>query len=56
MIKKERLSIMTVFLFYGREKLLPAWYAGGIGNNRNALCGVGQLSDAGFIFCLTKRL
>ncbi len=30
-------------------KLLLAWYAGGIGNNRNALKGVGQLTHAGFI-------
>lgn len=26
------------------------WYGGGIGNNRNALCSVGHLSYAGFIF------
>jgi hypothetical protein len=31
-------------------KDFPAWYAGGIGNNRNALKGVGQLIYAGFIF------
>lgn|GEM_PF-1676586 len=31
-------------------KLLPAWYAGGLGNNRSALKGVGQLTLAGFIF------
>ena len=30
-------------------KLLPVWYAGGIGNNCNALKGVGQLTHAGFI-------
>lgn len=28
----------------------PVWYAGGIGNNRNALIGVGQLTYTGFIF------
>jgi hypothetical protein len=32
------------------EKLLPAWYGGGIGNNCNALCGVGHLTHSGFIF------
>jgi hypothetical protein len=32
------------------KKLLPAWYGGDIGNNCNALCGVGHLSYAGFIF------
>jgi len=31
-------------------KLLPVRYAGGIGNNCNALKGVGQLTRAGFIF------
>ena len=31
-------------------KLLPVWYGGGIGNNCNALKGVGQLTHAGFIF------
>ena len=31
-------------------KLLPVWYAGGIGNNCNALKGVGQLTHSGFIF------
>jgi len=31
-------------------KLLPVWYGGGIGNNCNALCSVGHLSYAGFIF------
>jgi len=30
-------------------KLLPVWYAGGIGNNCNALKGVGQLTHSGFI-------
>lgn len=30
------------------KKSLPVWYGGGIGNNRNALCGVGHLSYAGF--------
>ncbi|SFC64669.1 hypothetical protein SAMN05216297_101564 [Flavobacterium phragmitis] len=32
------------------KKDLPAWYVGGIGNNRNALKGVGQLTHVGFIF------
>lgn len=32
------------------KKDLPAWYVGGIGNNRNALKGVGQLIHVGFIF------
>ncbi len=32
------------------EKLLPVWYGDSIGNNCNALCGVGHLSYAGFIF------
>jgi hypothetical protein len=32
-----------------KTKLLPAWHAGGIGNNRNALKGVEQLTHAGFI-------
>ncbi|MCP2029603.1 hypothetical protein L1276_004797 [Flavobacterium sp. HSC-32F16] len=30
------------------KKFLPVWYGGGIGNNRNALCGVGHLSCTGF--------
>ena len=30
------------------KKILPAWYGGGIGNNRNAFDGVGHLSYAGF--------
>ena len=29
------------------KKLLPVRYGGGIGNNCNALCGVGHLSCAG---------
>lgn len=32
------------------KNFLPVWYGGGIGNNRNALCSVGHLSYAGFIF------
>lgn len=36
------------------KKLLPVWYGGGIGNNRNALCGVGHLSRTGFF--LTHRI
>jgi len=36
------------------KKLLPVWYGGGIGNNRNVLCNVGHLSHAGFIFLKYK--
>jgi hypothetical protein len=36
------------------NKFLPVWYGGGIGNNRNALCGIGHLSCAGFIFPIHK--
>jgi hypothetical protein len=32
------------------EKLLPVWYGGGIGNNRNTSVSVGHLSYTGFIF------
>jgi len=32
------------------KKLLPVWYGGGIGNNRNASVSVGHLSCTGFIF------
>lgn len=33
------------------KKLLPVWYGGGIGNNCNALIGVGHLSHCGlYIF------
>ena len=32
------------------KKLLPVWYGGGIGNDRNALIGVGHLTRTGFIF------
>jgi len=32
------------------KKLLPVWYGGGIGNNRNTSVSVGHLSCAGFIF------
>lgn len=38
------------FQIMNKTKLLPARYAGGIGNNRNALKGVGQLTRSGFIF------
>jgi hypothetical protein len=32
------------------KKLLPMWYGGGIGNNRNTSVSVGHLSHMGFIF------
>ena len=32
------------------KKLLPMWYGGGIGNNRNTSVSVGHLSLMGFIF------
>jgi len=32
------------------KKLLPMWYGGGIGNNRNTSVSVGHLSCMGFIF------
>jgi len=37
------------------KKLLPVWYGGGIGNNRNAFYGVGHLSYTGFIFPKRKN-
>lgn len=37
------------FRLMNTTKFLPMWYAGGIGNNCNALKGVGQLTHMGFI-------
>jgi hypothetical protein len=37
-------------------KHLPVWYAGGLGNNRNVLKGVGQLIYAGFFISLTFKI
>lgn len=31
-------------------KILPLWYGGGIGNNRNVVIYVGHLTRRGFIF------
>ncbi len=36
------------------KEILPVWYGGGIGNNRNAFDGVGHLSYAGFYFLIVK--
>lgn len=41
--------VILNFQIMNKTKLLPARYAGGIGNSRNALKGVEQLTHAGFI-------